>query len=230
LINFAKKIAAMQRNVTGIIIILLLLCPKVHAEGELKFSVFVNPMVQWLQSDVKEVSSQSARIGIDAGLTIDNYFEKRYAFTSGISIGTVGGKLRYDNGETFKVQSTDQLVPPGSDVTYKLQYITVPVGLKFKTNPIGYFSYFAHMGLTFQCNVKASANSSDGTLSDSDIGNNIHLFNLGYHFGLGTEYELGASTSLVFGLTYTNGFTDITTHKNDKITSSSIAIRLGVLF
>jgi len=104
--------------------------------------------------------------------------------------------------------------------------------LKFKTKEIGYLTYFAHLGLTTQMNIKATGTSSDAnsSLADDNISDEINFFNLGYHIGAGAEYSIGGNTALVFGLMYTNGFTDITSSSDDKITTAGIALRLGILF
>jgi opacity protein-like surface antigen len=77
-------------------------------------------------------------------------------------------------------------------------------------------------------NIKATGIS--GNLLNDNISDEINLFNMGYHFGAGAEYSLGGNTAVVFGITYSNGFSDITKNTNDKITTSSFAIRLGLLF
>jgi hypothetical protein len=200
------------------------------SQQHLRFTVFANPSINWLKSDVKDVSFEAPTMGFDAGLTLDKFFAERYAISTGISIGSFGGKLKYNEETNFSVHGEDAIVAAGSIVKYKLQYITIPLGLKFKTNEIGYFTYYAHLGLTTQFNVKSTADSGDGTLDKSNVGEDIGFANLGYHFGLGTEYALGNSAAIVFGLTYTNGFIDITSHQNDKITLAGIALRLGILF
>jgi len=204
----------------------------ISSQQKIRFSVFVNPCINWLSSDVKTIKSDGAAFGFDAGLTLDKFFAENYAFSTGISIGSLGGNLRYDNKTIFRTSIGDTTVPAGSSVKYKLQYITIPVGLKFKTNQIGYFTYFAHLGFTLQANIKATGTSSDASraLDDDNISEEIGFFNLGYHIGAGAEYSIGGNTALIFGVTYTNGFVDITRNPDDKITTSSFAIRLGVLF
>jgi opacity protein-like surface antigen len=207
----------------------------INSQQKLRFSIFVNPCINWLSSDVKTVKSDGATFGFDAGLTMDKFFAPNYAISTGISIGSLGGNLRYDSITPFSTHTGDVKVPAGSTVKYKLQYITVPLGLKFKTNEIGYFTYFAHLGFTLQANIKATGTSTDAsqTLDNDNISENIGFFNLGYHIGGGVEYSLGGNTAIVIGITYTNGFVDITSNPSnpdDKITTSSFAIRLGVLF
>jgi opacity protein-like surface antigen len=203
----------------------------VFPQQKVRFSVFVSPAINWLQSDVKQVTNEGPVMGIDAGLTADFFFAERYAFSTGMSIGSFGGNLYYSNPTDFKVHGDVITVPP-STVKYRLQYLSIPIGLKLKTVQIGYMTFFADLGFTIQINVKATGTSNDSqqSLSNDDISDEINTFNLGYHFGLGTEYSLGGNTAVILGLTYTNGFLDITANKSDKITLSGIALRVGLLF
>ncbi len=204
----------------------------INAEQKIRFSVFVNPCINWLQSDIQSVNSGSPAIGFDAGLTVDKYFTDYYAFSSGVSISSLGGNLKYSHlgGTTFNTKGRGEVtINDGATVKYKLQYITVPLGLKLKTKQIGYFTYFANLGFNLQMNIKATGTSDDGNLNDN-ISSEINLFNLGYFFGAGAEYSIGGNTALVFGLTYTNGFTDITQNDNAKITTAGFALRLGLMF
>ncbi len=207
-----------------------------QAQQKTSFSVFFDPSLNWMQSDVKEITSDGPTIGFDAGLTVDHYFAERYAFSSGISINSIGGQLKYSYKTSdsigFTVHGQNKLVPGGTTVNYHLQYIKIPVGLKFKTNQIGYMTYYANLGLDFLFNIKATGDSNDShsTLSSDDISDNVHFFNMAYFIGAGAEYSLGASTALVFGLTYTNGFINVTTNSDAKITTSNLALKVGILF
>jgi hypothetical protein len=209
-----------------IAMLLTILFANTYAQQKIRFSVFANPCINWLQSDNKSVVSGSSAIGFDAGLTVDKYFAENYAFSSGISITSLGGNLSFNDPVTFKNASASIV---GASVKYKLQYITVPLGIKLKTKQIGYFTYFANLGFNLQMNIRAIGTSNDGALNDN-ISNEVNLLNLGYFFSAGAEYSLGGNTSAIFGLTYSNGFIDITNNDNAKITTSGLALRLGLMF
>ena len=204
----------------------------VSAQPGIRFSVFANPCINWLVSDIKTIDSKSALMGFDAGMTLDKYFADNYAFSTGISIGTLGGNLNYEYATGFKTNTATVVIPAKTSVKFNLQYITIPLGLKFKTKEIGYFTYFAHLGLTSQINIKATGSSNDNipVLDGDNISEEISMFNMAYHFGGGIQYSLGGNTALVLGATLTNGFVDVTQSETDKITTSSLAIRLGILF
>jgi hypothetical protein len=217
------------------LLIPLIILFAVKAAGEtssVRFSIFANPCINWFNSDVKNTKSVSPVFGFDAGLTIDKYFAENYAFTTGLSIGTLGGKLNYsDESVEFSTPDPSVTISSNTDIKYSLQYITLPIGLKFKTKEIGYFTYFAHLGLTSQIRIKAKGTSADHQLDNDNILKDVSLFNMGYHIGAGVQYSIGGNTAIIMGVTFTNGFLDVT-NNNDKprITTSSLAIRLGLLF
>jgi Outer membrane protein beta-barrel domain len=221
-----------MRKIFIFIIILFFQLHEIKAQQKVRFSVFFNPGINWLQSDIKDVSYKSPTIGFDAGLTIDKFFTDKYAFSTGISITSLGGTLTYKNATDFYVHGENLMAPANSDVKYKLQYLTIPLGIKLKTNQIGYLTYFANLGFNLQFNIKSTASSNDqlNTLQNDNVSDEINFYNMGYFFGVGAEYSLGGSAALIFGITYSNGFLDITSSSSDKITSSTVAIRLGMMF
>jgi len=196
----------------------------------MRFSVVAEPQITWMKPDAKNVSSEGSRFGINVGLQVDKFFATNYALSSGISIGTAGGELHYDDVITVKVHGDDKTLPEGSIVTYKLQYINIPLGLKLKTNPIGYKTFYAHLGLMGGINIKATGDSNVDILSNENISEDIKLFKMGYFIGGGLEYSLGGSSAIIVGVSYTNGFTDITNREKNKATLSNVALRIGILF
>jgi opacity protein-like surface antigen len=147
---------------------------------------------------------------------------------TGISIDNTGGNLTFKDSITLKTNGGDVDLP-GSTVHYKLQYINIPLGLKLKTNEIGYLTFFTHLGINGGINIKATGEVDDFELDNENISEEISLFNLGYYIGAGAEYSIGGNSAIILGLTYTNGFIDITTD-TDKVTQSNFAIRIGILF
>ena len=195
-----------------------------------RFTVFVDPKFSWMSTDLKDIDSEGSKLGVNIGLNVDKFFAENYALMTGISIDNTGGKLIFSDEKKLKINGPDTTLTPGSSVNYKLQYINIPLGLKLKTNEIGYLTFFTHLGINGSINIKATAEVKDFELDNENISGEITLFNLGYYIGAGVEYSIGGNSSLVLGLTYTNGFLDITTESENKITLSNLAIRIGILF
>lgn len=210
------------------ITILALISVKAFSQ-DTRFTVFVDPQFSWMSSDLKNVESDGSKFGVNIGLNMDNFFAQNYAFTTGISIDNTGGNLIFEDSTTLKTNGGNEELPEGSIVHYKLQYINIPLGLKLKTNEIGYLTFFANLGINGGINIKATGEVDDFELDNENISEEISLFNLGYYIGAGAEYSIGGNSAIILGLTYTNGFIDITTD-TDRVTLSNFAIRIGILF
>lgn len=196
---------------------------------DLRLGVCLNPHFDWFSESSDLMKSNGTKTGVEGGLIVENYFTKNYAFATGILLGSFGGRMVYNDSISFQTDETYKDIPPGKEVKYKLQYISVPVGLKLKTNQIGYMSYFARLGFTGQVNIGARADAPPN-LDDDGAGKEIGLFNLAYHFGAGLEYGIGGNTAIVAGVTYNNGFLDILTKQGGKESLSYLTINIGVMF
>ncbi len=209
------------------IVILFCFSQALYSQNEFTFTVFGEPQISWMAPDSKDVEGVGSQISFNAGFNFDNFFAERYAFSTGLSINSIRGKLLYKDTKNLEASDTTYQLTNG-EVKYSLQYINIPIGLKFKTIEIGYTKFFAHLGLDAAINIKSSADFPNA--EDVNISKEINWYNLGYYIGGGIEYSLGGSTALVGGLTYKNGFMDITKSNNNKVTSGTVSLRLGILF
>ena len=214
---------------TVILAILLLYSTGLFAQ-ETKIGVSIDPQYTWMSVESKKDDQNGGLLGVSGGLLIDHYFQKNYAFQTGIALGIQGGGIKYGDSLTLKVYDETTHFAPGTTIDYKLQYINVPLGLKLKTNEIGYFSYFARIGFTNQLNIGAKASSSDNQLDNDVIKKEINIYNLSYHFGIGAQYALTKDTSIILGVTYHNGFINVTKNSDSRVFSRIVSVRLGVIF
>jgi hypothetical protein len=192
------------------------------------FTVYAEPQITWMSPDSRNLDSEGSMIGFNGGLNFDNFFTDNYAFSTGVSINNINGKLNYTEGGTLQGLDSLYSVQSGEVAEYRLQYINVPIGLKFKTIEIGYTRFYAHLGLDTYINIKSKANLPRE--EDIDIGEEIQWYNLGYYIGGGIEYSIGGTTALVAGIAYNNGFTDITVATDEKVTVGTFSLRLGIKF
>ncbi|MBN2610582.1 MAG: outer membrane beta-barrel protein [Bacteroidales bacterium] len=196
---------------------------------KLKLGVCLNPHFDWFNENSSVMKSAGSKAGISGGLVIENYFTKNYAFITGIQLGSFGGNMAYDDTITLQTEDNNVRVPAGVDVKYKLQYVSIPVGLKLKTNQIGFFSYYANLGFMPQVNIRARADASSHA-DNASVGKEIGVFNASYFFGGGIEYGIGGNAAIVVGVTYNNGFVDILSKQNLKQNLNFLTINLGVMF
>lgn len=196
----------------------------------IRFSVHIDPQSAWLNSDKNDIDPDGSIIHINAGLNMDYYFAENYAFTLGFGINNIGGKLLYADSTEFISKGDILLVEPGQSVKLNLQYIDIPIGLKLKTEEMGYATYFLQMGFNPMFRLNAKASSDDASFDKEDISDSTILFNLGYHVGVGVEYKLGGSTALIGGVRWTGGLTDVTDNDRANVKTNALSIHLGILF
>ena len=197
---------------------------------EYRFGIFADPQFSWLKSDNKKLDSDGLRTNFNVGMAMEKYFAKRYAFVTGISMNGVGGQLNYKVATTIHTGDGDPQISAGTGVLYKLQYLSIPLGLKFCTNEIGYFTYYAHVGVTNHILIRARVDIDNPDVSGENVRDEVNFYSASYQIGAGVEYSLGGSAALQFGVTYSNGIIDVLKSSEFNAVNSGVAIRVGVMF
>ena len=215
-------------NIRIMLVLMFFTTGVVRGQG-VKFGVFFDPTITKLKSDVPDVLEKKARLGFDFGMSIDYYFAENYAFATGFSLFNTGGTLIYIEGiENFRIIDKNVKINPNTPIKYNIQYVKIPLGLKFKTHRIGRMIYFVNAGLDAM--VRASANADYDKEEQADVKKEIKLFNFGGHFGGGVAYSLGGEAAVFGGFAYMKTFSDTTVPSHDKITSDNFLLRLGIMF
>ena len=118
------------------------------------------------------------------------------------------------------------------------------------TNEIGYMRYFAQVGFGASFNIRAKADRvvpqyfaspADAFVEtfieeeNENIQDDINLFRAALIVGAGAEYNFSGNTSLLFGITYNNGFTnianfDVDVDKKAKLLNNYLELTVGVFF
>jgi len=216
---------------TGIILFVLFNISILSGQEGLRLGVNLDPMASWLSPKSNMIDNDGARPGISGGLMLEYYFHQNYGFATGLNIGALGGSLKYEEPVSIKTgDNTSVLLEEQSTVVFNLSYISVPLGLKLKTNEIGYFTYFAQLGFNQLINIGARASSTGNGLNKDNVPEETNLFNMTYYFGGGLEYNIGGQTSLVAGIIFNNGFIDVLSNNDHKAVSNFLTLRVGVLF
>jgi hypothetical protein len=206
----------------------------VNAQQRIGFGIHADPVISWLSSDIKQIRNNGARPGFNFGLTFSKYFARNYSFTTGISLLSASGRLVSSDTTYIDILNTKSKVLPGNPVSYKIQYLTFPVGLKLQSNQIGYITFFSDLGLVPKVVINRKLDIPSLSMSGENGSNEIRLFNLSYHVTAGIEYSLGGTTALLFGLDFDNNFLDITKDPGnqlaDKVSQKILSFRFGVNF
>jgi hypothetical protein len=116
------------------------------------------------------------RGGFDIGFEMDYFFSENYAFSTGLSINNLGGKLKFHQPVEFRFRDAGETewTGPGDIVIYRLQYLNIPLGMKFTTREIGYSTYYVKLGSTGHINTRSHADISalgiEGRTLEDEIG------------------------------------------------------------
>jgi hypothetical protein len=206
----------------------------VNAQQPISFGIYADPVISWFTSDITQVKNGGARPGFNFGLTYNRYFAPNYAFSTGISLLSAGGKLVRSDTTIMNFSNLKATVMPGEPVTYRIQYLTFPLGLKLQSNQIGYVRFFTNLGLVPKIVVNRKIDIPSLSISGENGSGELRLFNLSYHVTAGLEYSLGGTTALVFGLDFDNNFMDITkdpgSRPGDRVSQKILSFRFGVNF
>jgi len=217
----------MKKNIL-IIVFFALFNGNFSFSQEVKLGFELNPGFSWCKENSKVFNNQFARFAIEAGLVLEKYFTNNYAFYSGIKLVNYGFKLLFLENSTLIVNASTENIQAGEKVNFKLQYLNIPLGIKMKTNRIGYFSYFINLGLNPYFNIKSIALSN--FFENESVSKEINFFNISYYLSLGIEYNLVGETNLLFGIKYNNGFFDVMNKKTSHETLNNFMFTTGIIF
>lgn len=221
-----------------------------------RLGVQASPTFTWLNSNDNQITGDGTILGINFGLNGEFYIAENYAIVSGLSLLTnQGGKLNYGFSGNFwpraaadkaTMPSATQIdsIPTNSTLTYKVQYIEIPIGLKLRSNEIGYIRYFAQLptfSLAFKTNARGDIEGTGLSTERENITNDVNPLNINWGFGGGLEYSLSENVSAVGGIFYSGNLLDLTKDSNTEIfssglredskaTTNAIIVRIGILF
>jgi hypothetical protein len=201
---------------------------------DISFSVYAEPLISWFSPDTKATINDGSRAGFNFGFSFNKYFAANYAFSTGINLSSAGGRLHNTANIDMEFNNFSAIIPANEKVTYKIQYLGIPLGLKFKSNQIGYLTFFSDLGIDPKVVIGGKVDVSSAGISGESAMNELNKFNLAYHIMPGIEYSLGGSFALIFGVGFEKNFLDVTKDINDqpvdKVAQNIIKFRFGVTF
>lgn len=218
-------------------VIALLACTAVlngqYAGRRVSYAISLQPHISWMHADELFTEKGPIRMGIESGLRVDYRFQRSFAFSFGLNLNHTGGNITYTDGLRLDLADGIDTVEPGTRVTYRLQYVEIPLALKLILPEIGYSTYFAEFGIDPMFNSRAFINATDNNIHKEPFKQGIGNVNLAWHTGAGLNYSLGGRLSLQFALIYKNTFLDVTRENNirkaDNVRINEIGLRIGLV-
>ena len=218
------------------ILLCAVLCSALMMNGQEDFKRFrmgfkATPNISWMQPKANNITNDGARLGFGFGLVSDIFFAPNYAIGTGLNITYNGGKVSYldQRQEEISDDLNDFIV--NQSRTIRTQFIEIPLTIKLRTNEIGYITYWGQFGLGLGFNLNTFTddvfdydlikNTADGAISwdktdlasleveRENISDEIGFARASLIMAAGIEYNISGSTSILAGIEFNNGFTNV---------------------
>jgi len=195
-----------------------------------RLGLTAHPTIGWVKPETGK--SNGVNLGFSYGLLADFNFTENYSFSTGLTITSINGKSTEVNPSPY-YDAVAYPNPTAYDLKYMLQYVEIPLTLKLKTEKIGDVRWYGQFGLSNDFNIGAKQDvqlNGKALFDDIHIKKDINFYRAGLIVGAGLEYDVARNTSVTMGLTFNNGFTDISDDKNRSVRNHYVGINLGVFF
>lgn len=221
-------------------LVLFILQQSIYAQSKpFRFGLKVAPTVDWLSPSSEGYENDGAVFGFNWGFLSDITLTENYYFSTGFGIQHFNGKLQYEYQEVLEGNSA----PTTGTLNrkYVLRYVDVPLMIKMKTNKFDNIQYFGQIGFGLGFNVKSTAKDTftytgGSTSKQNDISDDIAFLRGSWALGGGLEYYLDESTSLMVGLTFSNGISNVLKGNNpvtgvkQKAVPNYFELTMGIFF
>ena len=163
------------------------------------FGLLFGPTIDWLSPTTNQIERKTATGGVIAGALVEpSLVKERFLyFSTGVVVRYLQGKVTFDNEYTLN----DSSRTINALRHYETAYLTLPTGVKFKTNPVKNCVFTGVTGLYH--NFKITGKQFDSFKLDDDEeydisthkknNTNVALFAESVYAGLGFEYVIGKS-------------------------------------
>ncbi len=251
-----------MKKIVGVLLLIFVLgAIRVQAQWQqrevFRFGIHTSPTWSWMRTDDKLLEGAGLNWGIKLGVQGEYYFADNYALMGGIGLALGHGGELLNGYPRAVLLPNSNLTDPRLDtlgkdarVHYKLNYVEIPFGLRLRggSGEDSPFRFYAEAPIfTIGLLSRALGNLRGNVpvrLEDENIKRDVTNLALSWGVGLGVEYEISPSITLVGGLHYQRLFTDMTTNRgsvlppsaaewrreNSKAILNALALRLGVFF
>ncbi len=196
-----------------------------------RFGIHASPNLSFVSSSDNSASTD-VKMKFGFGLIAEFNFADNYSFSTGVDYFFRGGVSTVTDS-TFDIANRPGYSGPIKS-TYKSGFIQVPLMLKMRTRPFGYYTFFADFGgsLNISTDEEVIFSPTEANRADSYIRAAGAMFTV----GLGGEYDLGGQTAVLLGVYYNRSlFDNLNPKAPGSIDQNSfrfdyVNLKLGVLF
>lgn len=225
-----------------------------------RFGIVGKSGFSWNQSTSPRVENSGIGYLVAYGIQMEHYRSDIFGMSIGISDNHTRNRLSYIDGLEYRYtfqNSTGNTVSknvPINERSIYLRSVNIPIKIKAKTPEIGFFTYFLEVGLdndliTKSESVKISIKDNgslrtlEGDEARIEASNETSWYRGGALFGVGTEYNLVGSVSLLLSVNYSMPFTrtlrkesreifwaDNNNALNQEVQTHRLFLKAGLLF
>jgi len=175
-----------------------------------RINVYINPLISWFRSNSADLKNVGSRAGLNISLSGEKYLGEKFAVKAGLSVINTAGRLKTNDPVNYIFHNFTAEVAAGDPVTYHLNWLSLPVGIKYKTDDPVPLNYFAEVGLDPKIVIRGRVDIPSLDIYNQKAMTEIKAFNVGYHLNGGIDYSLSEKVSFILGLGFENNFLDIT--------------------
>lgn len=215
-----------MRKIISILALILLLIPFQAASQDARFGLQMSPVFCTMSNKSNLINSSGLRIGLKIGGIGEYYLSDWMVLYGGAGFSfSHGGKLLHKFGGNLlpdsdlsdsKFNTGEKPLPNDVEITYALQMLEVPMGLRYEFNLSGqpFKVYLAfpefYLGIISRSRGKIQGVGVD--LSGEDIGGDVKPFNFAWGVGAGIKYPMDGDHYLTAGLHMQRGLSDVTSN------------------
>lgn len=186
-----------------------------------RLGLTAHPTIGWYKPETG--NSNGVNVGFAYGLLADFNIAENYSVSTGLTVTTI-------NGRTTELPNGASSLQNIVDLKYMMQYVEVPLTLKLKTDQIGEVRWYGQFGLSNNFKTKAKMNMDPVQTNPNQFDRGTKFYRAGLIIGAGLEYDIAAKTSVLLGLTFNNGFTNISSDANRSVRNHYVGLNVGVFF
>jgi hypothetical protein len=221
----------------AISLILLFLTPGFSQDSSpVRLGLKISPNISWMNPNETGYTSNGTSIGFSFGFISEFRISEHYKISTGFNFSFLGGNLQFPYAKSPDTGSMSR--------KYNFRYLEIPLMIKMKTKDYGNFSFFGQIGFGTGFMLRTQVNDdfmtqTHGTITDKSnlTTNEVAFIREALLIGLGTEYKIDESISLLIGLSYSNSLNNVLQGQNTKDPGLSnrsslnyAELNIGVLF
>jgi hypothetical protein len=184
----------------------------------------------------KGYTNNGVSAGVAFGFVSEFRLAEHYALVTGFDFSFIGGSLKFPYAKSPDTGIMDR--------KYNFRYLDIPLMIKMKTKEYGNFRFFGQIGFSTGFLLRTQVNDNfitplHGTISEKQnlTTSEVCFIREAVLAGLGTEYKIDESISLVLGLSYSNSLNNVLQGQNTKDNGLSnrsslnyVELNIGILF